>query len=219
MELLDDPAIPFEDIRQNMVELDTINSLLGGHAVTLKGFRQLVGQHKNLHVCEIGCGGGDNLSVIRKWCDQHGIQVQLSGIDINPNCIAFAREKYSREDIKFICSDYKNHVFNVSPDILFSSLFCHHFKNEELVPMLKWLHEQCRVGFFINDLHRHPFAFYSIKLLTSLSSRSRLVKHDAPLSVLRGFIRNEWRELLERAQVEGEISWKWAFRHLVVCKK
>ena len=34
-ELLDGEGIPFEDIRQNMKELDVINQVLGGHKITL----------------------------------------------------------------------------------------------------------------------------------------------------------------------------------------
>ena len=67
-ELLDSDAIPFADIQQNMRELDVINSLLGGHRITLKGFNLLRNDKQHLHVCEIGCGGGDNLLAIYKWC-------------------------------------------------------------------------------------------------------------------------------------------------------
>ncbi|WP_461083794.1 hypothetical protein [Spirosoma flavus] len=38
-ELLDSDAIPFTDISQNMLGLNRINHLLGGHRTTLKGFR------------------------------------------------------------------------------------------------------------------------------------------------------------------------------------
>ncbi len=41
-ELLDGVNIPFEDIRQNMRELDTINTVLGGHRITLKGIKTLM---------------------------------------------------------------------------------------------------------------------------------------------------------------------------------
>jgi hypothetical protein len=41
-ELLDGDNIPFPAIAQTMRELNTINTLLGGHAITLAGFKQLV---------------------------------------------------------------------------------------------------------------------------------------------------------------------------------
>jgi len=45
-ELLDNDAIPFEDIRINMRELNTINTWLGGHAITLAGFKKILGRRR-----------------------------------------------------------------------------------------------------------------------------------------------------------------------------
>jgi hypothetical protein len=83
--------------------------------------------------------------------------------------------------------------------------------------MFRWMHENSRSGFFINDLHRHPLAYHSIRLLTCFFSKSYLVKHDAPLSVLRGFKKKEMEELLNSAGIQHyKIQWKWAFRWLVI---
>lgn len=218
-ELLDRNDIPFDDIKKNLQELDTINSLLGGHAITLQGFKKLLRNHSSqkqkIKLVEIGCGGGDNLRVIRKYALSKKLAVELIGIDINPDCIAFARSVKENNGIEFICSDYAV-SFSEKPDIIFSSLFCHHFTHTELVAQLRWMKENSSHGFFINDLHRHPLAYYSIQFLTRLFSKSYLVKNDAPISVLRGFSRSELQELLEEAGLEkAEIEWKWAFRWLV----
>ncbi len=79
------------------------------------------------------------------------------------------------------------------------------------------MRSKARTGFFINDLHRHPLAYYSIRWLTGLFSRSYLVKNDAPLSVRRGFSRSELKSLLEAAGITNySIRWRWAFRWLVI---
>ena len=64
LELLDLPGIPAKDIQQNLYELSIINQKLGGHAVTIEGFFRLAGKPAPIQVCEIGCGGGDNLKAI-----------------------------------------------------------------------------------------------------------------------------------------------------------
>src|SRR4030095_13870939 len=176
-----------------------INAKLGGHKITLEGVRVMVKKAKNgsnrnnekLSILEIGCGGGDNLRVIKRYCEKKNIPVHLSGVDINPHCIEFARSRKENIGIEFISSDYKLINPFPKPDIIFNSLFCHHFPDEEIVEILAWMKVHSRAGFFINDLHRHPFAYYSIKWLTTLFSKSYLVKNDAPLSVLRGFKRRE----------------------------
>jgi 2-polyprenyl-3-methyl-5-hydroxy-6-metoxy-1,4-benzoquinol methylase len=222
-ELLDRNDIPFEDIRLNMKELDLINSRLGGHRITLKGFRSfLSGREKKekLYITEIGCGGGDNLRMIKNFADINGIEVDLTGVDINPECIQYASSLKENKGIRFIKADYIHYTPEHKPDVIFSSLFCHHFTGPELVYMVKWMKENSGLGFFINDLHRHPLAYYSIGLLTKLFSKSYLVKHDAPLSVRRGFKKNEWENIFHKASADRfTIEWCWAFRWLIIHHK
>src|SRR4249920_867454 len=105
-ELLDGEHIPLEDISRNMQELDFINKYLGGHRITLAGFKALKGELQQITICEIGCGGGDNLLAIESWCLRHHIGVKLIGIDINADCIAIAKDKFMAENSRFLVSDY-----------------------------------------------------------------------------------------------------------------
>ena len=224
-ELLDRDDLAFDDIRQNMQELDFINTYLGGHKITIDGLKELVkateqSGSREWVICEVGCGGGDNLAAIARWCKTRRLRASFIGIDINPYCIEVAAGKLTALSVKLICSDYALTNFNgIKPDFVFTSLFCHHFTDGQLVDMLQWMQRNSREGFFINDLHRHPLAYYSIKILTRLFSASYLVKNDAPLSVRRGFTSKEWKVLLESAGISRfRVSWKWAFRHLVVVR-
>ncbi len=220
-ELLDQDNIPFADIQQNMKELNTINTNLGGHAVSIAGLQQLIGpnmSNKPFSICEIGCGGGDNLDALNTWAKKKNIKVTFTGIDIKPACIEFARQQYPHLNAVWITSGYEQVLFGDSkPDIIFSSLFCHHFDSTQLQQMLQWMQQHSSTGFFINDLHRHWLAYGSIKLITRYFSSSYLVKNDAPLSVARGFKKKEWKTLLQNAGIQKfTLQWKWAFRHLIV---
>lgn len=221
-ELLDRDDIPFAHIRQNMKELDFINRHLGGHDITLDGIVALIQGNavfnKQLNIVEIGCGGGDNLRAVKQWAAYIKLPVRLTGIDINGECIAYAMGQKRNSGIQFLHADYRQAAFSSTPDIIFSSLFCHHFTDEELIRQLQWLEEKSNVGFFINDLHRHPLAYYSIRILTALFSRSYLVKNDAPLSVKRGFKRSDWQNLFSQAGIRNyRCQWRWAFRWLITC--
>lgn len=220
-ELLDGDDIPFDDIRQNMKELNTINTFLGGHNITVAGVAAILNRlpgKKTITICEIGCGGGDNLIAINSWCSKNKIPVQFIGIDIKKECIDFAKSQCAYLDAEWIQNDYASTSFGIKkPDIIFSSLFCHHFSNNDVVNMLCWMRLNCSKGFFINDLHRHPVAYYSIRWITKLFSSSYLVKNDAPLSVARGFTKNEWKKLFNLTGIKNYmIQWKWAFRHLII---
>jgi 2-polyprenyl-3-methyl-5-hydroxy-6-metoxy-1,4-benzoquinol methylase len=216
-ELLDGMDIPFKDIAENMKELEFINSYLGGHSITIEGFKKLTGSTKNISVCEIGCGGGDNLNALGRFCKRNNIQARFTGIDINADCIEYAKRKSQIDHPTFIVSDYRLADFDSKPGIIFSSLFCHHFTDDELVEMLQWMKRHATAGFFINDLHRHPVAYNFIKFATKIFSGSYLVKNDAPLSVLRGFRKGEWQKILKNAGITNyAIQWKWAFRYLIM---
>src|ERR1043165_9712866 len=93
-ELMDGDDIPFPAMAQTLEELKTVNTRLGGHAVTINGIRQLMENKNSLVVCEIGCGGGDNLFAVYKYCLKKEISVRFIGIDMNPECIAFAKQQY-----------------------------------------------------------------------------------------------------------------------------
>lgn len=220
-ELMDGDDIPFAAMAQTLKELNIVNTRLGGHAITLEGVRRLAANKTALNICEIGCGGGDNLFAVYKAFQKQSIPVRFTGIDMNAECIAFARQQYPQLPCEWICSDYAAVSWQQDrPDIIFSSLFCHHFTDEQLVQMLQWLYRNSRLGFFINDLHRHRLAYYLIKYITRFFSRSYLVKNDACLSVARSFRKQEWTDLFRQAGVPLEsIGWRWAFRFLVISKK
>lgn len=209
-ELLDADVIPKADLFQNLKELKIINTLLGGHRVVLNGIATFAKAATSLYVVEIGSGGGDNLGAIRSKYPNFS----LEGVDLKLDCTTYARSQ--NPTIRFQTADYQKATFPKKPDVLFNSLFCHHFTDEQLVDMLQWMNNHSTKGFIIADLHRHWLAYYSIKVLTQLFSHSYLVKNDAPLSVLRGFKRSEWEKLLSQAGIShAKIRWKWAFRFLI----
>lgn len=218
-ELMDGDNIPFADMAQTLEELNVVNTMLGGHSITLRGISAFVNPGIKITICEIGCGGGDNLYAIYKYCERKNIDANFIGIDLNSSCIEYARNKYPQIPCEWICSDYAKVNFKVKPSVIFNSLFCHHFTDEQLVDMLQWMNTNSTSGFFINDLHRNKIAYYLIKWITSIFSKSYLVKNDACLSVARSFTKDEWRNLFSKAGINSyAIQWKWAFRWLITCK-
>ena len=215
-EILDADDLPFEDIKICMKELNSINTLLGGHAITIKGINYFSENIKDkITICEIGCGGGDNLKAISK----NYYNASFIGIDLKDTCINFAEKQYPELKADWITSDYSKVFFKTQPDVIFSSLFCHHFTDEQLVFMLQWMQSNSTKGFFVNDLQRSPLAYYLIKVLTAIFSKSYMVKNDGPISVARSFRKKDWQLLFSKAGINNYcIKWKWAFRYLVVCK-
>lgn len=167
---------------------------------------------------DVGCGGGDSLKAIANWSKKEGYNINLNGVDLKEDCITYAKNNCSNYDsINFSCEDFRNAFSEQIPiNIVHASLFCHHFTETEIIDFIK-LCSKNKAIFVINDLERNLIAYYSIKLLTKLFSKSPLVKNDAPLSVLRGFKKTEWISILQKSGIENyTVKNRWAFRHLVI---
>jgi len=222
-EIMDDLECSGLELAQTLKELRTINKLLGGNNVTTSGLNILMGSSNNqlMKIADLGCGGGDMAIHIKKWAINKGLDLQVIGVDANPNIIDLANEKVKKENmaIEFVVGNVFDPEYIKAPvDIQTCTLFTHHFTTEELVQILKNLKGKTRVGFVINDLHRHFLAYYSIKWLTRCFSKSNMVKNDAPLSVLRSFKKTDWEMILRASGIKKyKISWRWAFRWQVIC--
>ena len=218
IEIMDDLNCSGEVVNQTLRELEFINRTLGGNAVTLDGVKQLLAKPKiqTTHILDLGCGGGDMLKLLQRKLPEGST---FKGIDANPNIVQYAvTQNRGVPYISFAAVDILTDEFKLeSCDVAVATLFFHHFTDAQLVDILSNLHKQVKIGIVINDLHRHPLAYYSIKLLTQLFSRSSMVKFDAPLSVLRGFKKKELINILDRAGIKKYIiRWKWAFRWQII---
>ena len=220
--MLDAPGIPINSLYRNLEELEQINKYLGGHAISMEGLKRLVrDKNKKYHVVDIGCGGGDTLIAFAQWARKEGYAIKFTGVDTNEDTIRYFQKRCSAyAEIASVKNDYSTFLTSVQEvDIVHCSLFCHHLTDDMLDHLFKIIKDKARVGFIVNDLHRHPLAYYSIKFLTRLFNGSILVKNDAPLSVLRGFRFSELNTFLCQAGINDfTMQWKWAFRYLIVAK-
>ena len=135
--------------------------------------------------------------------------------------IEYARRRCADVDgVEFEIEDLLDLPDAVSFDIVHCALVLHHFEGDAAVAALRKMFALSRWGVVINELHRHPLAYYSIKLLTRLFSESLMIRNDAPLSVLRAFQREDFQRLaLEADLPEPSIRWHWAFRWCVLFRK
>jgi 2-polyprenyl-3-methyl-5-hydroxy-6-metoxy-1,4-benzoquinol methylase len=219
-EWMDDLEASGEIIVQTLKELDTINRLLGGNALSINGLRKILAKNpgrKNttITIADIGCGGGDIMKLMADWGRKNKVSLKFVGIDANLNILDYARENTKAyPEISYQQIDIFSEEFaELSFDIIHTSLFTHHFTDSELVGFYSQWKSQAKLGIINNDLHRHWFAYHSIHWLTTLFSRSPMVQNDARLSVLRSFSKAEWQQILAEAKITRfDIQWRWAFR-------
>lgn len=218
-ELMDNFSMPQTDLNTNLLELEVINRWLGGYAVSFDGIKKLnLPKGETITIADIGCGGGDGMIAIQKYCRRLGVRVRMIGIDANPKAIEYARTRcINHPEFDWVVKPFQD-LNGLEADVFHCSLFAHHFYKEDLGALVN-LMQRARIGFIINDLHRNWLAYHSISLLTRLFSKSYLVQNDARLSVAKGFSKRELENLFSAVDLRQlDIHWKWAFRWQVIGK-
>ncbi len=223
---MDDFSITDERLAEALKGLRRVNAWLGGHAALRTAlrplFREARREKRSLRLLDLGTGGADAPEHLVRWGARQGVRVEVVGVDANPVTVDYARQALGRrleprlrrririETADALALPYDDGAF----DAVLASLFLHHFDEAEAVTLLKEMQRVGRRGLVVNDLHRHPLAYYGIRVLTTLVPTPEMVRHDAPLSVRRGFCRAELQALAERAGLPETttIRWRWAFR-------
>ena len=210
---MDDFSIQDERIDKALNELKIINKFLGGISTTKSALSYFIQSKKDeLKILDIGSGSSDNLLSAKS----NYPNMQILSIDKNMRALSSSENLLEKINSNAFELPFKNN----SCDIIHSALFLHHFTEEQIKILLKEFLRIARIGIIINDLQRSYLALLGIKILTVLFSKSEMVKNDAPLSVKRGFSKQEILNLLEDVGVKNfAIKKKWAFRWMVVIKK
>ncbi len=221
-ELMDVPGLDPLELAETLGQLAVINRFLGGHAATLHGLSRLLpAGRREIEVLDVGSGGGDSARRVVEWAGRRGIAARVHGIDLSAESVAFARRTGAGSPgLEFTTSDLFDLPMTRKYDVVHAALVLHHLSDEMAAAALAKMFALSRFGVVINDLHRHPAAYEAIKWLTALLSKNRLIRHDAPLSVLRAFRRADLQDLARRAGLSAvEISWRWPFRWVMVARK
>lgn len=222
-EMMDNFLIEGEMHKEALDKLVVINKWLGGNSITINGLKSLLKNEPKgsiISIMDLGCGSGEMLRIIADYGRKNDYLFKLSGIDANENTVDYARKLSTNyPEINFIKKDVLNEgVEDLNFDIALSTLFLHHFTNEEIVDLLNKVVKKARKGVIINDLHRSKRAYYLFKMICLFISNP-MVKKDGFTSIRRGFKKNELFLLSKKIHhTASTIYWKWAFRYQWIIK-
>ena len=207
-------------------ELSLVNRWLGGVTACQTGLSRLLERSprresdKPLRLVDFGCGSADISAALVRWARSRGRSFRVVAADLNLAVCRHASRSVRRHstEIQVVQADVHHPPLRAgSCDIILFSAFLHHFSNRQIAEIISDLVQRRRVSIVISDLHRHWFAYWSIRLLAALFSRSPAVRHDGPLSVRKGFRKSDLLDILAAAGIsQAWIRWKWAFRWVVV---
>ncbi len=212
-ELMDDFSIQDERIDTALVELKIINKYLGGISTTKSALELTIRNNNDeVKILDIGSGSSDNLIAAKNSFPN----IRISSLDKNLRTLTATKNLIPKINSDAFYLPFKNNSW----DLVHVALFLHHFNENQIKKLLKEFLRISKKGIIINDLERSYFALLGIKLLTILFSKSEMVKHDAPISVKRGFSKSDLINLFNEQNIANyTINRKWAFRWMVVIKK
>jgi SAM-dependent methyltransferase len=213
-EMMDLPGQPKELLAGDLRNLRIINRYLGGYRNVLRGLARLVNEQNldRFTLLDVGTGSGDIPTVIACWARRQRIAVRISGLEREAATVEEAVDQTRNfPEIAILRGDARAPPFGAgSFDFILASQLLHHFKDEQIIALLRTWARLARRGIIVSDLVRHPVAYHGIRLLTKGFTRNIMTRTDAPLSVQRACTISEWRELLRRADV-GRLRVQWMF--------
>lgn len=203
-EQMDDPSLDPRVYDAVLKGLGRVNSWTFAARPTLDFLKRGTRGMDRFSLLDVGSGEGGMLRVIARWARRRGLAAELTGIDLNPKSERVARAMTPHGmPIAYRTGDYRELG---RFDFVVSSLVAHHMTDGQLRDFLRWMEGQADRGWFVNDLHRHAFAYFGFPLLTTLLGVHRIVRQDGRLSIARSFRPGDWRGILADAGIAGGVE-------------
>lgn len=202
-ELMDDPHLDPNKHRRALAGLRRVNivSRTGSKisktildAATRRGLKQL-------SILDLGCGSGDVAASVYRNVSRK-IPCSVTGWDISATAIDTARN-LQPSNVQFDVCD----VFQVSSasesqfDVVYCSLFLHHFTQEQSVTLLKTMRSLAKHIVIVDDLLRSTLGLVLAKIGCRLVSSSPIVNFDGPQSVRAAYTLDEMSDLARSADL------------------
>lgn len=186
-ELLD--HAPPDVTRQNLSELVLINKYLGGHRILLDRLSEFVSPSDSFTLLDVGAASGDMAK------EAAARFPKISAVNLDYRALHLENASFAR-----VAADaFRMPFAPLSFDFVHCSLFLHHFTDEQVVRLLANFWELTRRAVIVQDLERHPLAYYFLPATKWLFRWSDIVLHDGPISVEAAFRREELLNLAREA--------------------
>ena len=202
-ERMDAEDLPADVLAEVLGDLAQVNTVTMAARPTLAFLKRASRGASRLRVLDVGFGDGDMLRRISRWATRRSLDVELVGIDLNPNSAPAARAHTPADlGIDYRTGDYTA-LAGEGWDAIVSSLVAHHMSHDQLVAFLNFMEANARRGWLVNDLHRHGFAHRGYPLLARVMRWHEIVRDDGTLSIARSYRPGEWSPILAEAGVHG----------------
>jgi len=202
VELLDDPRADPQAVRAELRDIETLNTLFGGTRAVVRELDAVFaqGRDKAWSLLDVGTGRGDIPRAVARAAARHGIKLELFAIEINKAAARCAREADPTLGVNVALAD--GNLLPFAPrsfDIVIVSQVLHHLPPDMATRWIASLAGLARRAVVIADLRRSRIAMGAVWLVSFPLRFSATTRHDAVLSLQRGYTRKEMNALLRAA--------------------
>ena len=209
-ELLDDPRADAVLVKRQLRDIARLNALFGGTRAVVRELVPLFRAAARDAGCgmrdarwtllDVGSGSGDIARAAVAAAHRHGIALTPVGIDVNRTAARLARSG----GLSTIVADGSRLPLGPrSVDVIVASQVLHHLPRAAAVRWIASFDRVARRAVVLADLRRSRVAMagvWAASLCLAMSGQSR---HDAVLSLKRGYTRAEFSDMLREAGVQA----------------
>ena len=205
-ELMDGDGFSAGELATNFRDIQRVNRWFGGTSAILTALPTLIPSGTtSFSLLDLATGVADIPMAVERWCEAHGYDVDITATDVSSQILALAGAQVaSSTRIHLEQADARALPFaSQAFDVVTCSLALHHFDPSDAVLVLRHMDRLCRTGFIVNDLRRGAIGYGASWFASRVTTRNRLTRHDAPLSIRRAYTPAELRLLLDEADVRN----------------
>lgn len=202
VELMDLPDADPDELRRTLQDLAWINRWSGGTRLVRRHLASLLdGRPGPIRILDVATGSADIPRAIAGWARRRGLPVRIEAIDHHDRILSLARPASAAyPEIRLRRADALSLPYAEGGfDLVLASLILHHMEGSDQVRLLRELYRVAKGAVLVNDLRRGYWPLLVTWGSLHLVSRSRLIHHDGPLSVHRGFLPGELAALARAA--------------------
>jgi SAM-dependent methyltransferase len=206
-ELMDDAVDEPVELAENLTDIERANRWFGV-AAPVAAFVRV---SRASSVLDVGCGSADIPLALARDAQRRGAELRVTCLDRSAQMLEIARARTGNHpSLSFVEADGERLPFaDGAFDIATCNLALHHFEPPAAVRLLSELRRVSAVSPLVCDLRRSRLAYLGALAFAYATSRNRLTRHDAPLSVRRAYTPGEavalanaagWRSPVVRLQ-------------------
>jgi ubiquinone/menaquinone biosynthesis C-methylase UbiE len=196
-EILDREDVDPRVVTRSLGDVAKANALFGGTSAAMAELVSIIPSlPESASLLDVATGIGDIPLAATEMLAEEGIRLTTFGLDSAEELAHASRENVTEA----VCADALCLPFAAkSMDVVLCSQFLHHLLPDDAVALIREMDRVARVRVIICDLRRSWVAAGGLWIASFPLRFHPVSRHDGVVSVMRGFTRNELREIIARA--------------------